>query len=185
MPAPKVLVRVGDAAIVLFLEFVLWRVRSGIATQPELLDELVTLFVVGQLLERRELFRRDDLAHVFVQPLLVGGAQLLLERLGVFLLLLALRSRFSGSGWSVARSGQINVGVVIILRLSSPLPVVTEAGVAVALAGGAARNCRLAGAPSLGCLRSDGLCATAKDASKRMPASEPTTRREKRKLHWC
>ena len=39
------LVGVSDAAVVLFLELVLYGVGSGIAAQPELLDELLALFV--------------------------------------------------------------------------------------------------------------------------------------------
>ena len=44
------LVGVGDAAVVLFLELVLDGVRRGIAAQPELLDELLALFVGVQAL---------------------------------------------------------------------------------------------------------------------------------------
>src|SRR5664279_5926658 len=47
----KMFVGVGDAAVVLFLEFVLRRVRSRIAAQPELFDKLVTLLVVRKLLK--------------------------------------------------------------------------------------------------------------------------------------
>ena len=39
------LIRVGDAAIMLFLELVFFRVRRGVAAQPELLDELLALFI--------------------------------------------------------------------------------------------------------------------------------------------
>ena len=86
-------VGVRDAAVMLFLVLVLDGVGRGIATEPELFDELISLFVVGELLKRRKLFRRDDPAHVFVQPLLVGRAQFLLECLGVgFLLLFGQRS---------------------------------------------------------------------------------------------
>ena len=44
----KVLVGVGDAAVVLFAEFVVRRVGIGVAAQPELLDEGVALFVVAE-----------------------------------------------------------------------------------------------------------------------------------------
>ena len=73
-----VLVRVGDTAIMLFLEFVLGSIRSGIAACPECLNELIAFLVVGELLECRTLFVRDDPTDVLVQPLLVGLAQLLL-----------------------------------------------------------------------------------------------------------
>src|ERR1039458_7106871 len=47
----KMFVGIGNAAVVLFLEFVLRRVRSRVAAQPELFDKLVTLLVVGELFE--------------------------------------------------------------------------------------------------------------------------------------
>ena len=83
-----VLIRVRDAAIVLFLEFVFDCVGSRIASQPELLDELISFFVVAQPLESLTLFIRDDPAHILVEPLLVRLAQLALECLLVFFLLL-------------------------------------------------------------------------------------------------
>ena len=39
------IVGVSDAAVMLFLVFVLFGIRSGIAPQPELLDELLPLLV--------------------------------------------------------------------------------------------------------------------------------------------
>ena len=77
------LVGIGDAAVVLFFELVLFRIGRGIAAQPELLDELVALFVVGELGEGGALFIGDDVAHVLVEPFLVGLADLLLQRLFV------------------------------------------------------------------------------------------------------
>ena len=47
----ETLVGVGDAAVVLFLELVFLGVGRGIAPQPELLDELLALFVGAQALE--------------------------------------------------------------------------------------------------------------------------------------
>src|SRR6266567_5604147 len=44
----EMFVRIGDAAVVLFLEFVFFSVGRRIAAQPELFDESVTLFVVAQ-----------------------------------------------------------------------------------------------------------------------------------------
>ena len=49
----EVLVGIGDAAVVLFLVFVLRSVGRRVAAQPELLDELVALLVVGKLLKGR------------------------------------------------------------------------------------------------------------------------------------
>ena len=44
------LVGIGDAAVVLFFEFVLFGIGRGVAAQPELLDELLALFVGSELL---------------------------------------------------------------------------------------------------------------------------------------
>src|SRR6185312_12156857 len=44
----EVFIGVCDAAIVLFLEFVLGSSGRGIAAQPELLDKLFALLIVGQ-----------------------------------------------------------------------------------------------------------------------------------------
>ena len=68
-----VLVGVSDAAVVLFLELVLDGIGRGIAAQPELLDELLALFVGLQPLEGLALFIGDDVDDVLVQPLLVRG----------------------------------------------------------------------------------------------------------------
>ena len=48
--------------------------------------------------EGGQLFRRDDPAHVFVEPLLVRGAQFLLEFLRVLLLLLRAQIALQGIG---------------------------------------------------------------------------------------
>src|SRR3974390_995948 len=87
-PGRKVLIRVRDSAVVLFLVLILRSIGSGIAPQPELLNELVAFLIVGKLFESRQLLRSNDPAHVLVQPLFVGGTQFLLEGLGVGLLLL-------------------------------------------------------------------------------------------------
>ena len=67
----KVLVGIGDAAVVLFAEFVFRRVGIGIAAQPELLDEGFALLVVAQVLERLPLLVGDDVGDVLVEPRLV------------------------------------------------------------------------------------------------------------------
>ena len=73
------LVGVGDSAVVLFLEFVFDRVRSGITALPERLDELLALFVGLQLQERGSLFIADDVRDFFFQPFLVRGGKFLFE----------------------------------------------------------------------------------------------------------
>ena len=60
----EVFVRIRDAAIVLFFEFVFDGVGRGIAARPERFDELVALFVVRELLECSPLFVGDDPADV-------------------------------------------------------------------------------------------------------------------------
>src|SRR5579862_3516378 len=84
----EVLVGIGHTAIMLFFEFVLDRIRSGIAALPEGFDELVALFVVRKQLESFLLFVSDDPAHVLVKPLLVSLAHFLLEGFCVLLFLL-------------------------------------------------------------------------------------------------
>src|SRR5581483_3753932 len=84
----KVLVRVGDAAVVLFLEFVLDGVGGGIAGLPESFDKLVALLIVRELLECDFLLIADDVGDVFIQPLLIRFAQLTTERFRVFFFLL-------------------------------------------------------------------------------------------------
>ena len=56
----KILVGVGDAAVMLFAVFVFFGVGSGIAAQPELLDELLALLIGLKLLECLFLFVADD-----------------------------------------------------------------------------------------------------------------------------
>ena len=101
-PRREVFVGVGNAAVVLFLEFILRRVRSWIAAQPELLDKLVPLFVVGKLFKGGHFFRSDDVNHVLVEPLLIGGTQLLLQGLGIGLLLLRRQRPLQRIGLLVA-----------------------------------------------------------------------------------
>ena len=87
------LIRISNTAIVFLFEFVFHSVRRRIATSPERLDELVPFFVVRELLECAALFVGDNPPDIFVEPLLVGLAQLLLQRLGIFFaLLLAQRT---------------------------------------------------------------------------------------------
>src|ERR1700733_4104357 len=71
----KMLVGVGDAPVVFFFVFVLFGVRSGVAAQPELLNKVVALFVVGELLKGGSFLVGDNPDYVLVQPLLVGLAE--------------------------------------------------------------------------------------------------------------
>src|SRR2546426_725446 len=83
----EALVGVGDAAVVLFLEFVFNRVRGGIAAQPELLDELLALFIIGQAQKGAALFVGEDVTDFFVQPLFVLGIEFLQQALFALLAL--------------------------------------------------------------------------------------------------
>src|SRR5438105_4230739 len=76
----EVFIGISDAAVMLFLVFVLHGVGSGIAPLPECFNKLIALFVVRQLLERRFLFIGDDVDDVLVKPFLVCLAQFLPER---------------------------------------------------------------------------------------------------------
>ena len=71
-----VVVGIGDAAVVLFLEFVLDGIGRRIPPQPELLDELLTLFVSVQALECGPLFVSDNVSDVLLEPLFIRGFQL-------------------------------------------------------------------------------------------------------------
>ncbi len=97
------LVGVGDAAVVLFFELVLDGIRGGIAAQPELLDELLALFVGLQPFEGGALFIGDDVGHVFVQPLAIGGLELLAELR--FALLAFLFGQRLGDGFALVLVG--------------------------------------------------------------------------------
>src|SRR5215471_7860939 len=72
----KVLVGISDAPVMLFLKVVFWQVWIAATPQPKLLNELLALFASAQLQKRGSLFRRDDVHHVFLQPLFVLGIQL-------------------------------------------------------------------------------------------------------------
>src|SRR6516225_5926263 len=71
----EMFVRVSDAAIVLFAKLVLRRIGIRIATQPELLDEVVALLIIAQALEGFQLLVGDDPMNILIHPLLVGALQ--------------------------------------------------------------------------------------------------------------
>jgi hypothetical protein len=70
-----VFIGVGDAAVVLFFEFVFFGIRSGVATKPELFDETLALAVVREGMERTAFFVGDDVGGVDSFPDLVGRLQ--------------------------------------------------------------------------------------------------------------
>ena len=70
----------------LFAKFIFRRIRIRVAPQPELLDEVVPLFVVAQALECLEFLIGDDPVNVLVHPLLIRPFEFLAD----FLLLLEL-----------------------------------------------------------------------------------------------
>jgi len=76
----KVLVRVGKALIVLFLEFVLGRARVWIAVFPKGYDELVALPIRCEPIEVVTFFLGDDPAYVLVKPLLVDFWKAVVDR---------------------------------------------------------------------------------------------------------
>lgn len=66
------LVSIGDPAIVLLLESVRGRSRRGIATFPELFDELVSLLIRSELQKGATLSVVNNVDHVFVEPFGIG-----------------------------------------------------------------------------------------------------------------
>src|SRR5690242_20459713 len=70
------LIRVSDAAVMLFLVFVFRSIWRGIATKPELLDKLIAFGVGRQLLKSRELLSGNDPPDIFVKPLLIRALEL-------------------------------------------------------------------------------------------------------------
>src|SRR5579862_2149565 len=91
-------VGVGDPPVVFFLHRVVGRIRVGITSLPELLDEFLALLIGLQLQEGFSFGRADDVGDVFVQPLLVRRGQLL-HQLSVVCFLL-FRVGLAGGLWS-------------------------------------------------------------------------------------
>jgi len=86
----EVLVGIGDAPIVLFLVFVLIRCRGWDRDAARRLNELVALFIVGELHEVDRSSVGDDPAHVLIQPIRYVLLNSILRRLA---LLFSLRVR--------------------------------------------------------------------------------------------
>ncbi len=89
----------------LFLIFVLYGVRGGIATEPELFDKLLALFIGVEDFEGFAFLIGDDVSDVFVKPLFPWRFQFFFERrfLSSFLSLslsgLATVSRLAGAAF--------------------------------------------------------------------------------------
>src|SRR5260370_28029835 len=104
----EMLVGIGDTAVVLFFEIIVRKIRIAAAAQPELLDELLALFVGFQLQESLALFGRDYVDNVLVEPLLVRGVQFLERFLEFSLLFLVelLRGRRVGIASVLRQKGR-------------------------------------------------------------------------------
>src|SRR5258708_3194745 len=81
----KPFIGVRDAAVVLFLIFVLFGVGSRVAAKPELLDKLLALLVVGKTRESCALVVCDDIRHIAVDPIQVWRGEFLAKSLVAFL----------------------------------------------------------------------------------------------------
>jgi len=68
------LIGIRNARVMLFFEFVFYRVRSWIATLPETFDELVPFFVIRSCLKAARSSSLIIQRTSFVQPLFVGLA---------------------------------------------------------------------------------------------------------------
>ena len=66
-------VGVCNSTVVFLFECVVGRIRVGITTLPELLDELLTLFVGSKVKECTALFRGYDIDDVLVKPFPILG----------------------------------------------------------------------------------------------------------------
>jgi len=99
------LVGVGYPAVMLFLGGIIGRIGIGVAPLPELLDKLFALFVRLQLHKGTALFIRDDIYHVFVEPLLIRARQLV-EQLSLAGFLFVVLLLFGVLCLRIARSGR-------------------------------------------------------------------------------
>src|SRR5260370_37473507 len=100
------LIGIRDAAIVFFFKVIVGQVGIVASTQPELLDELLALFVRFQLQESLTLFVRNNVNDILVEPLLVRSDELF-ERFLDFPLLFfveLLRDRRCVVLWLVLRT---------------------------------------------------------------------------------
>ena len=92
----EMLVGVGNTPIVLFLVFVLFRIRSGVPALPESFDEIIALFIVGKLFEGSPFLIGNDPDNILIQPLLVSLAKLYIQSSFLRLLLFLIGLAFEG-----------------------------------------------------------------------------------------
>ncbi len=94
----------------LFTEFVFDGVRGGVAAEPEVLDELLALFIGLQTHEGGAFLIGDDVGDVLIQPMAIGRGKLFAELL--FLGLALLIGHGPGSGL-----GDFLVGLLTVVGL--------------------------------------------------------------------
>src|SRR5579862_2226557 len=82
------LVCIRDAPVMLFFELVFLGIGSGIATQPELFDELFALVIGAQPFPGLPFLVGDDVGDVLIKPLPVRRFQLFPQLFFLFLALL-------------------------------------------------------------------------------------------------
>ena len=70
----EVLVGIRHTTVVFFFELILYGIWGRVAALPKRLNELVALFVIGELLEGGALFVGDNPPDVFVHPFLISLA---------------------------------------------------------------------------------------------------------------
>jgi hypothetical protein len=73
---PETIVRVRNSPVVLDLKLVLRSIRRWVATQPELLDEVLALLICRKAFEGISFVVTDDVRYVFVQPSVVTRLRL-------------------------------------------------------------------------------------------------------------
>src|ERR1700688_717890 len=93
------LVSVGDAPVVFFLVLVFLGIRSGIAPQPELFDELLALVIRAQPFPGLPFLVGDDVGDVLIEPFPVRGLQLFAQL--IFLSLALLVGHGFGYGFAL------------------------------------------------------------------------------------
>src|SRR5579864_573918 len=97
----EMFVCISTAAIVLFLELVLFGIGSGIAAAPEGFNKAVALGTVAEFPEGRLFFRGNDVFHVFFKPAFMvrfNLAPVLLLVRAAHWILLNLFGRSGGTG---------------------------------------------------------------------------------------
>ena len=74
----EALIGVRDTGVMLFFEFVLDGVGTGVAAEPELFDELLALFVGLERLIGGTLFVRNNVGYIFIKPFFEDPARIFL-----------------------------------------------------------------------------------------------------------